>query len=84
MCPSTSGSAPRSVHRTAASTLGADASAQAWAGMRDASAALTIEPAGAFLEKAAPAHNWAGALLPLVAVTEEVPRFAHAWAGPAH
>lgn len=58
--PSTSGSAPRSVHRTVAPTLESDASvAQAWAGMRDASAVLTIEPAGVLLEKAVPAHYWA-------------------------
>ena len=82
--PSTSGSAPRSVHRTVASTLESDAPAQAWAGMRDASAALTTEPAGALLEKAAPAHDRAVTLLFSVALTEEVPRLAHAWAGPAH
>jgi hypothetical protein len=79
-----SGSAPGSVHRTVASTLELASVAQAWAGMRDVSAVLTIEPAGAVLEKAAPAHEWAGAPLPWVAVTEEVPRFAHDWAGPAH
>lgn len=71
----------RSVSPTVA--LESDASAQAWAGIRDASAALTVELAGAALEKGAPAHDWAGTPLPLVALTEEVPRLAHEWAGPA-
>jgi hypothetical protein len=59
-------------------------SPQAWAGARDASAALPLESAGALLEKAVPAHDWAGALLFSVAVTEKVPGLAHAWAAPAH
>jgi len=82
--PSTSGDAPGSVHRIVASTLDFAAMAQAWAGARDASAALPLEPAGTALERGAPAHDWARAPLVWAAVTEEVPRFAHEWAGPAH
>jgi hypothetical protein len=66
-------------------------SPQAWAGAPDASAALTLESAGALLERAAPAHVWAGTLLFSVALMERVPGPAHAgaapalfWAAPAH
>lgn len=78
----TSGKAPGSARRTVASTLGSDASAQAWAGMREASAALALESAGALLERAAPAHEWAGTVLSSVALAKEVPGLAHAGAAP--